>query len=172
MRRSLLVVLLAALLPILPALADDLPIRPDDTITPGKAWSTDPAEVCGKQAEPNETCEPGHDCGVTGSYSKRHRHTTAEEKRDTYAAYHVEKGGRDFEVDHRVPLCLGGADLPENLWPQEGFEHPSYHDKDRLEEHICLLVCRDHSMSLQDGQAIFLGDWVAEYQKMFGEPPK
>jgi hypothetical protein len=105
-------------------------------------------------------------------YSKRHRHTTAEEKQAAYDAYHVERAGRDFEVDHRVPLCLGGGDVEENLWPQEGSAHPSYHDKDRLEDRICEMVCRDHSMSLQDGQAIFLGDWIAGYQQIFGQSPE
>jgi hypothetical protein len=54
-------------------------------------------------------------------------------KKAAYAAYNVNMAGRDFEVDHRVPLCIGGADDQANLWPQLGFEHPSFHDKDRLE---------------------------------------
>jgi hypothetical protein len=65
-----------------------------------------------------------------------------------------------FEMDHRVPLCIGGADIRENLWPQEGWEHPSYHDKDFLEEAVCRFVCLDRTMTLEEGQAIFLGDWV------------
>ena len=25
---------------------------------------------------------------------------------------------RQIEIDHLIPLCLGGADDPSNLWPQ------------------------------------------------------
>jgi len=31
----------------------------------------------------------------------------------------------------------------------------NFHDKDRLETEVCRMVCRDHSMTLQAGQAIF-----------------
>lgn len=148
---------LLALGGILPALAEDLPTRPDDTLTPGAVASTDPNDVCGV---------------VNGlTYSKRHRHTSLELKHEVYAAYHLDPAGKEFEIDHRVPLCLGGADTRENLWPQEGWQHPGYHDKDRLETGVCRAVCDEGSMTLGQGQAIFLGDWIAGYQQFFGEAP-
>jgi hypothetical protein len=137
------------------ALAQDLPIRPDDRLTPGVVASTDANDVCGI---------------VDGlSYSRRNRHTSVELKHEIYAEYGINPEGRSFEVDHRVPLCIGGADVRENLWPQEGWQHPNFHDKDRLEEEVCRMVCRDHSMTLQTGQAIFLGDWIAGYRQVFGD---
>jgi hypothetical protein len=113
-------------------------------------------------------------CGVIDglTYSKRHRQTPASLKRATYAAYGIDKAGRDFEIDHRVPLCLGGDDVAENLWPQFGFEHPSYYDKDRLETTVCRMVCRLGTIALREGQAIFLGDWIAGYEQVFGESPE
>src|SRR5438067_9871680 len=102
-----------------PAFAEELPIEPDPALTPGAVASTDPDDVCGV---------------INGlTYSKRHRQTPASLKREVYAAYQIDRDGRDFEMDHRVPLCIGGADVRENLWPQFGWEHPSYYDKDRLE---------------------------------------
>jgi hypothetical protein len=136
---------------------DDAQIRPDDLLTPGAIASTDFADVCGIID------------GLT--YSKRHRRTSSELKRDVYETYHVDRAGRNFEIDHRVPLCLGGADVRENLWPQPGYEHPSYQEKDALEEEICRRVCRDHTLSLQEGQAIFLGDWIIGYQRIFQVSP-
>jgi hypothetical protein len=153
-RYAILALTLAA---ALPAAAENLPIIPDPSLTPGAVASTDPSDVCGLVV------------GLT--YSKRHRQTPAELKREIYAAYGMDRAGRDFEIDHRVPLCIGGADARENLWPQEGWEHPSYHDKDRLEAEVCRRVCRNHEISLPDGQAIFLGDWIEGYQKIFGEDP-
>jgi hypothetical protein len=146
-----------ALAAALPVAAENLPIIADPSLTPGAVASTDSSDVCGV---------------INGlTYSKRHRRTTAELKREIYAEYGVDRDGRDFEIDHRVPLCIGGADVRENLWPQEGWEHPSYHDKDRLEVEVCRRACRSNEMSLPDGQAIFLGDWVEGYQKIFGENP-
>lgn len=156
MRRSAL--LAFALLIAWPAAAEELPSRPDDAKTPGIVATTDIADVCGR---------------VDGrTYSQRHRDTTAEMKRDAYAAYGVDKAGREFEVDHRVPLCLGGADALENLWPQKGWEHPSFHDKDRLETSACRAVCVTHEMTLEEGQALFLGDWITAFEEIFGQPPE
>jgi hypothetical protein len=68
--------------------------------------------------------------------------------------------------------CIGGADDQANLWPQLGFQHPSFHDKDRLENRVCRAVCRTPTMTLAEGQSIFLGDWIAGFQSVFGEPPQ
>ena len=142
----------------LPVLAEELLIRPDNAVTPGVVGSVDSADVCGR---------------VDGqTYSQRHRETTQKMKKEAYATYNVNKAGREFEVDHRVPLCIGGADDQANLWPQLGFEHPSFHDKDRLETRVCTAVCRARTMSLAEGQAIFLGDWIAGFESVFGQPPQ
>ena len=139
------------------ACAETLPVVPDDTLTPGVVASTDPAEVCGRVD------------GLT--YSQRHRQTTDKMKQAVYAAYHINRAGRDFEVDHREPICAGGADVLKNLWIQLGFLHPSYHDKDRLEAYVCRAVCRTHTMTLAEGQAIFLGDWTVGFERVFGRRP-
>ena len=152
--------LVAALLVIgaaVPAFAEDLPIRPHDRLTPGAVATTDQNDVCGV---------------VNGlTYSKRHRATPQALKQQVYAEYGVNRAGRDFEIDHRVPLCIGGADVKENLWPQLGWQHPSYYDKDRLEAEVCRMVCDYGEMTLPDAQAIFMGDWIAGYQQIFGRAP-
>lgn len=39
-----------------------------------------------------------------------------------------------FKIDHYIPLCMGGSNDPENLWPQ----HESvYQITDELEELLC-----------------------------------
>jgi hypothetical protein len=135
------------------ASGETLPIRPHDALTPGAVATTDENDVC----------------GIVGgrTYSKRHRQTPQRLKDQTYAAYGIDKAGRDFEIDHRVPLCLGGADEADNLWPQRGWRHPSYYDKDRLEAEVCRMVCEQGEMTLPQGQALFLGDWIAGYEQIF-----
>ena len=55
----------------LPVLAEELPIRPDDTLTPGVVGSAEFADVCGL---------------VDGqTYSQRHRETTQKMKNEAYA---------------------------------------------------------------------------------------
>jgi len=140
------------------AWAEELPAVPDPALTPGVVASTDEAEVCA--------------AGPNGTYSQQHRQTTVAMKAEVYRRYNVEPAGRDFEIDHRLPLALGGKDDVLNLWPQRGFEHPSYHDKDKLETYLWRAVCKDHKMHLGDAQSILLGDWIAGFVKFFGEPPQ
>jgi hypothetical protein len=79
--------------------------------------------------------------------------------------YPVGTNPRDFEEDHREPLELGGAprDL-SNLWPQPLDEA---HAKDRLETAVKRDVCAGH-ITLEQGQAIFFGDFWDDYDRRFG----
>ncbi len=124
---------------------------PDPALTPGIVASTDIAEVCGYVGEL--------------SYTVRHRldrDTRAALKVHTLAKYGL---GRNvtklYEDDDRGPVCLGfdNAD-PRNHWPQPW---PEARIKDHLEWRVCRDVCAGR-MTLQDGQAIFLGDWRARLQ--------
>jgi hypothetical protein len=123
---------------------------------PGVVASTDVAEVC----------------GVVGgvSYSRRHRATTAEMK----AAVRKRDGmARCGEIDHRLMLALGGADAAENLWCQPGPpEVWNFKLKDKLEDLVWAKVCKEHSMTLANGQAIFLApDWREAYCRYFPGAP-
>jgi hypothetical protein len=75
-----------------------------------------------------------------------------------------------YEMDHRVPLEVGGAprDL-NNLWP-EPWEMDASHpqgdapagtgaqSKDKIENRIRAAICGGR-VTLQEGQKVFLGDW-------------
>jgi hypothetical protein len=50
----------------------------------------------------------------------------------------------DFEIDHLIPLCLGGSDDFSDLWPQPRRSiEPQWNAvaKDQLEHFICEMVC-------------------------------
>ena len=106
--------------------------------------STSEAEVCATDGRPGS------------SYSRTHRKW--DDKRGTLAKAGIPWSDRAlYEDDDSVPVCLGGNNLsPANhraqLWAEA-------HIKDAVERAACIAVCRDHSMSLHDAQAIFLGDW-------------
>jgi hypothetical protein len=72
---------------------------------------------------------------------------------------------RDYELDHRVPLGVGGAPRdPKNLWDEPRFGAWNAEQKDELEEVIRDLI-RLHEMTLEEGQAVFLGDWREGYRQ-------
>lgn len=122
---------------------------PSDIITPGAIASHDSNEVCGI---------------INGlTYSKRHRATPYDLKAAIRQRDHSTGGG---EVDHRVPLCLGGADVEANLWWQQNFKH-----KDELEAWACRAVCHEHTLGLDAAQTMFLGDWRESYKQVFGVMP-
>jgi hypothetical protein len=59
----------------------------------------------------------GHVC-VPG-YAKKVRAVPAWLKRQAYAEYGItEYKTGDYEVDHLIPLSLGGSNSIRNLWPQ------------------------------------------------------
>jgi hypothetical protein len=71
----------------------------------------------------------------------------------------------DYEIDHLVPLCLGGGDDASNLWPQPRRSiEPKWNAeaKDRLERELCRLVC-DGLLDLGDAQEAIIKDWIAAY---------
>src|SRR6266851_5773151 len=102
------------LLLALPAIAGDLPIRPDPKLTPGAILTTDAAKVC----------QPG--------YSKTVRHTSGKLKALIYREYSLDRTSGHFEIDHLISLELGGADVAENLWPESQDTTPwNAHVKDK-----------------------------------------
>jgi hypothetical protein len=77
------------------------PIIPNPKLTPGDAFEVTVQDIC----------VPG--------YSKKVRNVPAEMKREVYREYGItshESG--DYEVDHLIPLELGGSNSIRNLWPE------------------------------------------------------
>ena len=62
----------------------------------------------------------GHDLNATCGRSKEHRSLMNHARSDEILTrYGLPPGTHpDYEIDHLIPLCLGGGDDPSNLWPQ------------------------------------------------------
>jgi hypothetical protein len=70
-----------------------------------------------------------------------------------------------YEVDHLIPLELGGSNDMKNLW----FEpDPSFHLKDRTENWLHDQVC-EHGMNISDAQKAIVDDWYAVYLKIVND---
>jgi 5-methylcytosine-specific restriction endonuclease McrA len=80
--------------------------------------------------------------GVPG-YAKKVRAVPAWLKRQAYAEYGITQYTTgDYEVDHLIPLSLGGANSIRNLWPQSTRTAPwNSYVKDALERKLHKLVC-------------------------------
>ena len=73
----------------------------------------------------------------------------------------------DFEIDHLIPLGVGGADDDHNLWPEPRRSvEPTWNAeaKDRLEWKLHDMVCADE-ISPVEAQAAFTDDWTEAYRK-------
>lgn len=130
---------------------------PDSALTPGLVAGASAAEICTPH-------------GLT--YSRAHRQTTREMKLAVVREYGHRPHDGDSEIDHLVPLCLGGADDIKNLWWQPGNGHGTawtYHLKDRLEAEACREVCAGQ-VDLATAQSWFINDWRIAYRQHFGEP--
>jgi hypothetical protein len=148
--RSLIALTFAALTAS-PALADD-PLRPDPKLTPGAVLTIDTATICMR------------------GYSKTVRHTSGRLKHQVYAEYGIDAVGGHYEVDHLVPLSIGGADVRPNLWPQSVDTMPwNAIVKDRLEERLHMLVCAGE-LPIERAQREIAADWIAAYRKYLGGP--
>jgi len=175
---ALLLIVLAALLvavwimlhrrPAAPALTLPATTWPDRRLTPG---AVDPAvtdaDICAHDWAPGDPPRRGGD----ETYSKAARHTSAHLKDAVFAEYHLTNphdGGHSWEVDHLVPLGLGGRDVIANLWPESrSGDGLNAWAKDRLEYRLYRLVCDPPPgaahLPLAQAQAAFRTDWVAAY---------
>jgi hypothetical protein len=134
------------------ALAGDLP---DPKFTPGDADSSLTKEAI---------CSPGA--------SKSRRYVRAELKRKVYALYGMTPDGDlcPCEVDHLIPLALGGTNKLRNLWPESHSTKPwNSLAKDRLERRLHDDVCHG-IIELGATQREIATDWIAAYEVRFGEP--
>ena len=77
--------------------------------------------------------------------------------------------GRALEIDHIVPLELGGSNDLANLFPERAAPRLGYHVKDVLENRLHALVCSG-AMQLRAAQRAIARDWRALYRQTSTSP--
>lgn len=73
---------------------------------------------------------------------------------------------KDFELDHIIPLCLGGSNNSSNLQLQLWAEAKK---KDKLEILSCKMV-RAGRLNIDAARSLFT-NWRASYKEVFGNEP-
>ena len=87
-----------------------------------------------------------------------------------FKSQHLAGSPSDYELDHKVPLEVGGAPSDHNnLWmqPYAGI-YGAKKSKDPLENTIKSMVCA-HKITLEEGRKVFLVDWIAGYHTYIGK---
>jgi len=113
----------------------------------------------------------GHDVNTTCGHSKAHRGSMSHTRRDEILTLYglPPRTHPDYEIDHLIPLCLGGSDDPSNLWPEPRRSiEPKWNAeaKDRLERFMCDMVCGG-VLDIGTAQEAFAKDWIAAYQTYY-----
>jgi len=120
------------------------PILPNPKLTPGDTFDVTAQDVC-----------------ILG-YAKKVRAVPAWLKRQAYAECGITqyKTG-DYEVDHLIPLSLGGSNSIRNLWPQSTKTSPwSLYVRDALERKLRKPVCAGQ-LDLKTAQREIASNWIA-----------
>lgn len=126
---------------------------PDPKCTPGAA---DPKVT---RANIQQTiCVPGYTEKVRPPVS-----VTNKIKAERMKAYEYTDAPTNYELDHLIPLELGGCpDCVANLWPEPYNIQDSARIKDKLENRLHKLVCNG-TMTLEEAQMEISTDWSKYY---------
>lgn len=131
--------------------SDRIAVMPDPHIVPGSVF----AQV--KLADIQES-----------GYSKRVRDVPESLKKTICERDGVKWEDHDkYEVDHLIPLALGGSNSTSNLWCQPKFGQHNALQKDAVERRVLKMV-RDEEMDLREAQTKFGKDWISLGNEVFG----
>jgi hypothetical protein len=97
------------------------------------------------------------------------RHTSGKLKAFICREYGLSRRSGHYEIDHLIPLGLGGADGAANLCPEPRDAAAwNAERKDRLEDCLHVAVCAGR-MPLEQAQRELAEDWIAAYKRHIGD---
>jgi hypothetical protein len=121
---------------------------PDPNLTPGDIFPDVTADTLSR---------PG--------YTKSVRDVPESEKERVFAEYGIaQHSPGEYEVDHLIPLELGGSNDIKNLWPEPYHGAWNAHVKDRLENKLHSMV-EEHEIALDEAQKEIATDWITAYKR-------
>ena len=123
---------------------------PDHSCTPGAVFA---------DATADRICAPGYSRLVRSVSQKIHEQAFAE-----YGFGYPQPFGA-FEVDHLIPLELGGNNDIANLFPEAADPQPGFHEKDLVENYLHEEVCAGR-VELSVAQDRIANNWFAIYENL------
>jgi hypothetical protein len=123
-------------------------VYPNPSLTPGAALTTDASTIC----------TPGYAASV--------RDVSTATKEQVYAEYGVNypQPLGAYEVDHFIPLEIGGSNDIKNLWLEPATPAPGFHQKDQFENFEHGQVC-DREITAAEAQSRMVSDWYLYWQE-------
>ena len=126
-------------------------VYPNPSLTPGAVLTTDASTIC------------------TPGYASSVRDVSTATKEKVYAEYGVScpQPLGAYEVDHFIPLEIGGSNDLTNLWPEPATPTPGFHQKDQFENFEHGQVCKG-SISVAEAQRRMTSDWYLYWEEEVG----
>ncbi len=123
-------------------------LYPNPTLTPGAELTTDASTIC------------------TPGYASSVRNVSTATKEQVYAEYGVNypQALGAYEVDHFIPLEIGGSNDLNNLWLEAATPTPGFHQKDQFENFEHGQVCKG-AISAAEAQSRMASDWYLYWQE-------
>ncbi|HSB11751.1 MAG TPA: HNH endonuclease [Blastocatellia bacterium] len=125
---------------------DSARFLPNPKLTPGDTLNTSKDDLC-----------------VYG-YSSPAQKIPMRLKIQVFEGYGISATAVGYNVDHLIPVDLGGSNSMKNLWPQPLSGEWNYGMKNRLEKRLRKLVCSGE-LELEKAQREIAADWIAAYRK-------
>ena len=121
---------------------------PNSSLTPGAVLTTDASTIC----------VPGYAASV--------RDVSTATKKQVYAEYGVSypQALGAYEVDHFIPLEIGGSNDIKNLWLEPATPAPGFHQKDQFENFEHGQVC-DREITAAEAQSRMVSDWYLYWEE-------
>jgi hypothetical protein len=127
--------------------------------------------TCPRGRLPDRSCSPGKvattnvDRICTPGYTGRVRNVSQRTKDSVYWRYGVRRHSTgQYEIDHIIPLELGGSNSATNLFPEAANPTPGFHQKDRLENRLHALVCAG-DLNIRVAQKAIATNWVKAFSR-------
>lgn len=138
-------------------------------------WERTKEQDCQIQGSlPDKDCTPGsvfenitkEKICVSG-YTKTVRSVSTSLRKKVFAEYGISypQPYGSYEVDHLIPLALGGDNSIANLFPEAQDPYPGFKEKDVVENYLHEEVCKGN-IALSVAQEQIAKDWMAIYNKL------
>lgn len=123
---------------------------PDNRCTPGAVF---------EDASIDKICQSG--------YTKTVRNVSTTTRKKVYSMYSINYPPEfgTFELDHLIPLALGGNNEVANLFPEAKTPPPGFKEKDVVEIYLYEEVCKGN-IDLREAEAAIAKDWIEIYNNI------
>ncbi len=120
---------------------------------------------------PDRACTPGsvfadatREKVCVAGYSKSVRSVSTKLRKQLFAAYGIAYPPLSgaYELDHLIPLAIGGDNSAANLFPEAAVPSPGFKEKDVVEVYLQEQVCAG-KVDLAVAQTQVAADWTAIY---------